>query len=394
MTPAARVSAAIEVLDAICAGRPAEVALTNWARRARYAGSADRAALRDHVFDVLRRWRSCAALGGGETGRALMLGALRHQSIDPDNLFTGEGHAPAVLTEAERAEAERPDAALARDLPDWLWTRFEAALGAGAEQTAQALRHRAPIMLRVNARRGTRDDALVCLQREGVTATPSDIASTVLHVLEGERKIARSSAYLGGLVEIQDGSSQAAMELLEVAPGARVLDYCAGGGGKTLALAARLDATWFAHDVAPERMKDLPARAARAGVTVKILTYDALRAAGSFDLVLCDAPCSGSGTWRRTPEAKWRLSPERLEDLTRLQAQILSTAAGLVAPDGCLAYATCSVLNEENQDIASRFERENPDWIRVSQMQWPVSGCGDGFFLAQFGRTKGTKIQP
>jgi 16S rRNA (cytosine967-C5)-methyltransferase len=394
MTPAARIAAAIEVLDAIRAGRPAEVVLTNWARRARYAGSADRAALRDHVFDVLRRWRSCAVLGGGETGRALMLGALRDQGIDPEVFFTGEGHAPAALTEVERAGAGRPDAAAARDLPDWLWPRFETALGAEAEQTAQALRQRAPIMLRVNARRGTSEEAQICLRREGITATPCEIASTALHVREGERKVARSSAYLMGLVEIQDGSSQAAMERLKVVPGARVLDFCAGGGGKTLALAARLDATWFAHDVAPERMKDLPARAARAGVKVEILPHDALRAAGPFDLVLCDAPCSGSGTWRRTPEAKWRLSPERLENLTLLQAQILSTAAGLVAPDGCLAYATCSVLNVENHDIASHFESKNPDWIRVSHSQWPVSGCGDGFFLVQFSRTKDTEMQP
>lgn len=394
MTPAGRVAAAIEVLDAIRTGRAAEAALTQWARRARYAGSADRAAVRDHVFDVLRRWRSCAVLGGGETGRALMLGALREQGIDPDRLFTGEGYAPKALTEAERAGAGRPDAAVGRDLPDWLWTRFEAALGAEAEETAQALRHRAPITLRVNARQGSREDAVACLSREGITATPCDIASTALHVIEGERKISRSSAYLEGLVEIQDGSSQAAMECLEVAAGARVLDYCAGGGGKTLALAARFDATWFAHDVAPDRMKDLPARAARAGVTVQILPHDAVQAAGPFDLVLCDAPCSGSGTWRRTPEAKWRLSPERLEELTMIQAQILSTAVGLVAPGGHLAYATCSVVTEENQNIADRFESENPDWIRQQQNQWPVSGCGDGFFLVQFRRIDCTAIQP
>lgn len=394
MTPAGRIAAAIEVLDSIREGRSAEAALTAWARRARYAGSADRAAVRDHVFNVLRRWRSCAVLGGGETGRALMLGALRGQGADPDGLFTGEGHAPAMLTEDERAAGKPPDAAAARDLPDWLWPRFEAALGAQAAEVAEALRHRAPIMLRVNARRTTPPEALAALARDGVTAVPCDIAQTALHVTDGERKIARSSAYREGLVEMQDGSSQAAMERLAPVVGTRVLDYCAGGGGKTLALAARHDALWFAHDAAPARMKDLPARAARAGVTVRILEKAALRAAGSFDLVLCDAPCSGSGTWRRNPEAKWRLNAADLADLTGTQLQILSAAAGLVAPGGCLAYATCSILNEENQMVMDRFSSENPEWIRRQEEQWPVSGCGDGFFLAQIIRSGTPVIQP
>lgn len=394
MTPAGRVSAAIEVLDAIRAGQAAEPALSQWARRSRYAGSADRAALRDHVFDVLRRWRSCAVLGGGEDGRALMLGALRGQGIDPECIFTGESHAPAPLTEAERASGRAPEGAAALDLPDWLWTRFQVALGAEAEPTAQALRHRAPIMLRVNERRATVAEALVDLRREGIDAKPCSIARTALHVIEGERKIAGSTAYAEGVIEIQDGSSQAAMERLDIPPAARILDYCAGGGGKTLALAARGNATWFAHDVAPDRMKDLPVRAARAGVAVRILAPEALRAAGPFDLVLCDAPCSGSGTWRRTPEAKWRLSPDRLLDLTALQARILAEAAGLVAQGGRLAYATCSVIYEENQGTADRFESENAGWRRVQQEQWPVSDCGDGFFLAQFCKTEPDKMQP
>ena len=386
MTPAARISAAIEVLDAIRAGVSAEQALTNWARRSRFAGSGDRAALRDHVFDVLRRWRSCAALGGGETGRTLMLGALRAQGIDPDTLFTGVGHAPAPLTAAERDGGAPPEGVAALDLPDWLWPRFQVALGAEAEDAAEAMRHRAPVMLRVNPRRGTPADAIGGLAVEGIVAEPCEIARNTLHVTGGERKITASSAYREGLIELQDGSSQAAMERLDVTSGARVLDYCAGGGGKTLALAARAEARWFAHDVAPERMKDLPARAARARVAVRVMDHAALQAAAPFDLVLCDVPCSGSGTWRRTPEAKWRLTPERLRELTRVQAQILTEASLLVAPGGVLAYATCSVLNEENQDVISCFERNNPGWNRLRQERWSISRHGDGFFLVQLCR--------
>ncbi|WP_422001237.1 RsmB/NOP family class I SAM-dependent RNA methyltransferase [Roseovarius mucosus] len=383
MTPGARVAAAIEVLERIRAGEPAEKALTNWARTARYAGSKDRAALRDHVFSVLRCWRSCAAWGGGEDGRALLLGSLRLQGIDADTIFTGEGHAPAPLTEVERVSAV-PDATAVRDLPDWLWERFEASLGANAEAAVEALRVRAPIMLRVNARRGTRAAAQARLASEGIVAQPVEIARHALQVIDGERKITTSQCYAEGWVELQDGSSQAAMEALDLPDGARVLDYCAGGGGKVLALAARVTGAFFAHDAAPQRMRDLPVRAARAGVDVGLLTQPE----GEFDLVLCDAPCSGSGTWRRTPEAKWALTPERLEELTRLQLRILSEAAPLVAPAGRLVYATCSVLKEENQDVIARFASENPEWTVRDMQRWPISETGDGFFLSQLERVR------
>lgn len=393
MTPGARVAAAMSVLDSIRAGVPAEQALTNWARGARYAGSGDRAALRDHVFDVLRRWRSCAALGGGETGRALMLGLLRAQGVDPDTLFTGAGHAPPPLSAAERAAGQPPDAAAARDMPDWLWPRFEAALGPGAAPAVQRLRHRAPVMLRVNARKGTRADAVARLSADGISARPAEIAKSALQVTDAERRISSCRAYLEGLVELQDGSSQAAMERLVIAPGARVLDYCAGGGGKTLALAARAQAQWFAHDAAPRRMADLPARAARAGVQVTGVGHPDLKAAGPFDLVLCDAPCSGSGTWRRSPDAKWRLTPARLEDLSAVQARILAQAAELVAPGGYLVYTTCSVFNEENQDIAEHFSCSYPTWERLPAWHWPISEEGDGFFLAHWRRPRAV-MQP
>lgn len=382
MTPGARVAAAISVLDAVRAGEAAEKALTGWARGARYAGSKDRAAVRDHVFDVLRRWRSCAALGGGDDGRHLMIGAMRSEGIDPHTVFTGDGHAPTALTEPERAGGHVPVGLDALDLPDWLWPHFETSLGASAEGAAEMLRHRAPVMLRVNLRRGTVADAQARLASEGINTTTADIAKTALQAISGERKIAGSVAYAEGLVELQDGSSQAAMEVLQITKGARVLDYCAGGGGKVLALAARADAAWYAHDIAPQRMNDLPTRAKRAGVEVTRLEGDAIASAAPFDLVLCDAPCSGSGTWRRSPEAKWRLIPERLEDLTQTQYEILANTAPLVADGGCLAFATCSVFMQENEAVVSRFLQEHPSWRLGQQRTWPISRAGDGFCLA------------
>jgi 16S rRNA (cytosine967-C5)-methyltransferase len=382
MTPGARASAAIEVLDSIRAGAPAEQALTNWARSARYAGSGDRAAVRDHVFDALRCLRSFAALGGGQDGRALMLGSFRAQGIDCDMVFTGAGHAPAPLSVAERQSGRPPTEAEARDLPDWIWPHFETALGDSAAAAAEALRHRAPITLRVNARRLTRAEAQAGLAEDGVVTRAANDINFGLYVTQGFRKISQSRLYRDGLVELQDASSQAAMEAITLPHDARVLDYCAGGGGKVLALAARLEATWFAHDVDPRRMADLPARAARAGVHVRLCETRDLAAAGPFDAILCDVPCSGSGTWRRAPETKWALTPERLQELVGLQADILAKAATLLAPTGALIYTTCSVFMEENENVIERFSSGDAAFEVRDRRRWPISELGDGFFLA------------
>lgn len=387
LTPAARVQAAIDLLDRIRAGTPAEKALTGWARRARYAGSGDRAAVRDHVFDALRCWRSFACLGGGETGRAVMIGALRAAGRNPAEIFTGAGHGPTPLEDEEASAGAPPEEPGARlDLPDWLLPRFRDSLGDAAETTALALKQRAPVMLRVNLRKADPGAAIRALDEDGVTVSAHPVAPTALHVTGGARRVSSTAAYRNGIVELQDASSQAAMQAVPVPDGARVLDYCAGGGGKTLALAARATATWYAHDAQPRRMADLPNRAARAGVEVVLCGTADLGRRAPYDVVLCDVPCSGSGTWRRNPEAKWRLTPERLAELEGLQARILEEAAALVAPKGVLAYATCSVLAAENGGRVRAFEREHPGWRCTLQRDWPVSDAGDGFFIALFER--------
>jgi len=385
MTPAARVQAGAEILDAILAGEPAEKALTQWARRSRFAGSKDRAAVRDHVYDVLRRRASCRARGGGCSGRALMLGLLRQQGVDPDEIFTGQGHAPAPLNPAERAAGNETEP---YDLPAWIVPRFQDALAEDFARTARALRERAPVMLRVNARKGGRDAAIDALARDGIEAHPCDIAETALRVTSGARRVKLSHPYADGRVELQDGSSQAAMSRLDLSGVARVLDFCAGGGGKSLALAARSAAQIVAHDAMPRRMADLPARAARAGAQITLAGLDEAVAAGPFDLVVCDVPCSGSGTWRRTPDAKWRLTEANLGALLRTQDGILDQAAGCVAPGGLLAYMTCSVLREENEARVAEFMTRHPDWRMTESTRWPVSDAGDGFFLAQLRRDR------
>ncbi len=386
MRPEARYAAAIDVLDAWHGGMPAEQALTRWARGARYAGSKDRAAVRDHVFDVLRRKASCAVHGGGETGRALVLGLLRLSGIDPAPIFSGEGHAPEALTEAERFAPSLPDHA-PLDVPDWMLAELDDNRIADRAALFSAMTMRAPVWVRVNNRKAKPDYAMELLQSDGVLCQPDARLPTALKVLEGARRLRQSQPYAEGLVEVQDLSPQLAVTRLDLPETGCVLDYCAGGGGKALAISDRTDAAVFAHDALPRRMADLPVRAARAGVHITQLDTDALEGAGPYDLVLTDVPCSGSGTWRRDPEAKWRLTPDRLAELIKVQAGILDSAAALVAELGQLVYMTCSLFRAENDAQIEGFLARNPEWrCTMRHLDTPLT-ASDGFFSAVLTRT-------
>lgn len=378
MTPAARLSAAIACLDRILAGTSIDVALTNWGRASRYAGSGDRHAVRDLVFDALRCKRSYAALGGGKTGRGLILGALRDAGLDPDKFFTGEGHAPDVVGADEAGTVPQDNAAL--DCPDWLAPQLQSSLGADFAPVMMALRRRAPVFLRVNTVKTDIAMAQSKLCADGIETRAHLLSKTALEVIEGARKIQNSAAYLTGLIELQDASSQAVVDQLPLQDGMRVLDYCAGGGGKALAMAARAQITLFAHDAAPNRMRDLPDRAARAGVAVTI--SDTPSKSAPYDLIITDVPCSGSGSWRRDPSGKWALTPAKLADLCTIQADILTKVAPLLAPRGTLAYATCSMLDAENIGQIRAFLARHPGWAVQSQRRFTPLECGDGFFIA------------
>ncbi len=385
MTPGARVAAAIAVLDQIGGGAFAEQALTGWARASRFAGAKDRAAVRDHVFDVLRCRRS---LGDGD-GRALMARLSQRDDVDLSHIFNGLGHAPDPLSEAEVAALALPLAlsdAAACDLPDWLWPVWQGSLGADAEQAARVQQGRADVFLRVNQRRITAEGAIGVLAQDGVTAQAHDAVDGCLRVLDNPRRIRTAGAYLTGLVELQDAASQRAVQMVPVAAGARVLDYCAGGGGKALAFADRHGTDIFAHDIAPARMADLPDRAARAGVVITRLAPDQVADHAPYDVVFCDAPCSGSGTWRRSPDAKWRLTRDRLDALCAIQNDVIARAATLVAPQGLLAYATCSVLQDENDAVVTQFLHSNPAWSVTLRDQRLPGPDGDGFFLSVLSR--------
>jgi 16S rRNA (cytosine967-C5)-methyltransferase len=387
MTPGARAAAAIEVLDAWLAGAPAERALTRWARGARYAGSGDRAAVRDLVYDALRRRQSAARLGGASDGRGLVLGAARLAGADPGALFSGAGYAPPPLTDAERAHlAKTADPAgwgldPAQDIPDWLRADL-AARTDRPEDLFAALADRAPVWLRVARRRADRAGAQAALAADGIVTRAHPDCETALEVTEGARRIRSASAYLDGLVELQDLSAQRAVASVDWPAQGAILDFCAGGGGKALAIADRGGGRIFAHDSSAARMSDIPARASRAGVSIEVLAPGTAVRHAPYDAVLCDVPCSGAGTWRRDPEAKWRLTPERLAELVVLQAGILDEAAVHVAPGGLLVYMTCSLLARENEDQIAAFAARSPGWQQVAaRLDTPLT-ASDGFFTA------------
>lgn len=388
MTPSARLAAAIDILDRVLGGVAAEQALTNWARASRFAGSGDRLAVRDLVFAAIRCRRSFSALGGAETGRGMILGGLRATGTDPALLFTGEGHAPPVLAGAELGPVPDLPELVALDCPDWLAPALRASLGSDFAPVLAALRQRAPVFLRVNIARLSRPDAAAALAGEAIATRPHPLANTALEVTENARKIQSSSSYLTGLVELQDAASQAVVQALPLRPGLRVLDFCAGGGGKTLAMAARCDLRLFAHDADPRRMRDLPARAERAGATLRRIDDAEVTRLAPYDLVLADVPCSGSGSWRRAPEAKWALTPARLAALCATQAAILDRITALVAPGGQIAYATCSLLEAENQAQIAGFLARHSDWQGQNLRRLTPLDGGDGFYLAILTRNR------
>ena len=387
MIPAARLSAAIEVLDQYLSGTAAEKALTNWARRSRFAGSKDRAAVRDIVFDCLRNREAYSIQGGGLTGRGLVIAhaaVVTEDTAEVRALFSGEGHAPEVLSACEETRLNAAAARPVYNMPDWLASELEASVGDDALAVATALTDRAAVFLRVNLSRGSPEQAIALLATDGIIAVPHGLAKTALQVIENPRKIAANSAYQNGFVELQDAASQAIC--LALPDAGRMLDYCAGGGGKVLAYGDQHNAALFAHDAHSQRLRDLGPRAKRAGLKVQVLTREACQTSPPFDLVLCDVPCSGSGAWRRSPEGKWSLTQDAFERLLTVQQEILREAAPLVAPDGVLAFATCSVFKRENEAQIAQFCAQNDGWKCTYEQRYSPLEGGDGFYIAYLTR--------
>lgn len=386
MTPGARLSAAIEVLaDIEDRRRPASDALKDWGLAHRFAGSGDRAAIGGLVFDALRRRSSAAYLMGASTPRAILFGALRlERGMSADSiaqLADGIRYAPLPPDHAEAdalaATGLRDDApAYVRgDYPEWLDRYFAAVFGEERAEEGAALSRRAPVDLRANTLKADRDTAAAALGHLGPTLTPwsptglriglsADAKSPPLHA---------EPAYIDGLIEIQDEGSQLAALLSGAGPGETVVDLCAGGGGKTLALAAVManSGRVVATDADIRRLAPIHARMARAGVrNVEVRTPRGeaellADLAGTVDLVLIDAPCTGIGAWRRNPDAKWRVRPGALGQRLKAQDAVLEHSAGLVRPGGRIAYITCSLLDDENGARVRAFTNRHPEFAVV-----------------------------
>ncbi len=388
MTPAARLAAAIDVLTALeQTAEPADKALREFFRARRYAGSKDRAAVAERVYDCLRHYYSHAWRMQSEAPRALVIASVLADNAAPIEFFTGLAYSPVALSDDEAAAIARTPAKPPRNVqgefPEWLQPELTKAFGTDLLAEMQAMGQRAAIDIRVNTLKTTRHALTSALASEGFEAEPTPHAATGLRLSGATTsKLSASPLFLAGHFEFQDEAAQVAALLCATKPGLRVLDYAAGGGGKSLALAASMQNTGalIAHDISAARLAMLPPRAERAGI--KIITTSSQPQSELFDIVLLDSPCSGTGTWRRQPELRVRLTPQRLADVMALQAELLKTCAALVSPGGRLVYATCSVLPCENDEQIAAFLAAHPEFTVV-----PVSAT-DKYFHASPYRTQ------
>jgi len=408
MQPAARLAAAIEILDeaigsARRGGAAADVLLARYFRSRRYAGSKDRAAVRAHVYAVLRHMAHDAP-----SGRAALIAYATAQEPALLELFGAGGHAPAALTPDETAAAAN---ASCHWLPSWLEDRLKRRFTDNWPAQRDGLTGRAPLDLRVNTLKTERDRVAAVLANEGVETEILRFSANGLRADAGT-PIEKTDAFAAGLVEVQDLSSQLMIELAGARPGETVIDLCAGAGGKTLGFAAsmRNQGRIIAFDIDPARLERMTPRLERAGVSIveqRALRPGALDAlAGQAECVAIDAPCTGTGTWRRNPEARLRLSEDRLAAITAVQDDVLEQGSALVKPGGRLVYAVCSLLPDEAEDRADAFAQRHPEFrlvdyrtrLEASGLPETVAlrpeylavapashGC-DGFFVAVYER--------
>ncbi len=382
MTPAARLSAAIEVLSEIDARRrPAADVLKDWGLGHRFAGSSDRAAIAGLVYDALRRKASSAWLMGESTPRAVLIGMLhRERGLDVAGLAalcSGAHFAPAVLTDSERAALEcgtlaGAPASVQGDYPDWLDPHFSRVFGKERAAEGAALASRAPLDMRVNTLKAKREEVLPKLAH--LDAEPTRWSPIGVRIrLSADAKspaIHAEPLFRKGMVEIQDEGSQLAALFAGAKPGEQIVDLAAGAGGKTLALSAAMEnrGQIYATDIDKRQLVPIYERIARAGArNIQVRTprgkADMLAdLAARADCVLIDAPCTGTGTWRRNPDAKWRVRPGALAARLQEQAALLDRAARLVKPGGRIAYVTCSVLEEENGEQVRAFAGRHTDF--------------------------------
>lgn len=360
MKEAARIQTAIELTDEIFAFRqPADNTINVYFRTRRYIGSTDRRVVSDLVWQTLRHYGRLSSLSAEKlTGRAAVMMMLFFQKRDLDSLFNGEKYAPAPLSEAEKSfldllPDQLPSSVL--ECPEWLRNKIDAA-------DIVAMTGEAPLDLRVNTLKSDRKHVLALLEQAGIQARETPYSSSGIRIHE-RLNVTSLPVFRDGLIEIQDEGSQIVSLLTQAAAGQTVIDWCAGAGGKTLAMSAMMRAkgTIYAVDNDPKRMRDLPDRACRAAANNVIVLndYNNLK---MYDLVLVDAPCTGSGTWRRSADARWRITPQQSAGIIKTQREILDKACRFVKKGGKLFYITCSLDPAENEDQVRAFLQNHNDF--------------------------------
>lgn len=440
MTPAARIQTSIELLEAIATARAAfDTTRAAFFRARRYIGAHDRRASTERAFNLLRRvarldwWIIRGNLVPSARTRVIAdLAIVDGQGIRQiQSLFSGGGQAPARLSDEEDTfirglagrTLEHPDMPgdVRLEYPAWLEPAFRALWGDGMAREVAALNKPAPLDLRVNLLKGNRDMAAARLAPAGIIGKATRYSPVGLRIAE-HLPLADTEVFQEGLIEVQDEGSQIAALLVDARPGHTIVDYCAGGGGKTLALAAQMNnkGRIIACDIRERRLEKAVMRLRRAGahnVQSRVITETGdkwlKRAGQTFDRVLVDAPCTGTGTWRRNPEAKWRLVPKDVEELVERQRAILASAARLVKPGGRLVYVTCSLLAAENEEQIQTFVAAHPEFSIVPvPTLWaqavggtcpttepflrltPATHETDGFFIATLTRGRATPAKP
>jgi len=429
MTPSARCQAAIELLENIeSSSQPADAVLQSYFRKRRYAGGGDRRAIRSLVYSVLRKREQldwwCRRSGAKTNSRQRILAAIcfriTWESVSLNAVFAGGRYGAEVLNNDEiiRSKAWLRDSLESSEQPEniqlnypiWLNGAFSAALLPNLAAELRALNREATVDLRVNSLKSNRNAVIEMLSAQGIKASPMKIAPNGIR-LQKRHPLRQLEIFKEGLFEPQDESSQIAIELVDVSPGDKILDFCAGGGGKALALAAAMKnfGQIVLHDVDERRLQKAERRLERAGVTINERFENPSAAKDEFDIVIIDAPCSGSGVWRRNPEKKWQITPAFLKRQIEIQSTILEDAARFVRPGGKLAYMTCSVLEAENTAQIEKFLMDSSisfDLVSVSEKAKKLKGLRaqddsktllltpwnnqtDGFFIALLERREG-----
>lgn len=422
MTPAARIQAVIELIgEVISVPRPADTLANYYFRARRYVGSKDRAAINNRFYRILREYHRLswwvAKADCAVTPRSLVIAAVMFDGEFAANtigaVFSGDKFSPAPMDKDEKRlvkaldgqslETKDMDLRARTECPDWAFPSLQKALGAKYETELSAMLTPAPMDLRVNLIKAERDEVLAQLQEDGIEAEAGKISPLSIRVY-GRPQLAQHPLFRDGFFEIQDEGSQMVALVADAKPGEQVVDFCAGAGGKTLALAAAMNnkGRVIAMDVLGGRLLRAKERFRRAGlhnIETRTLTGErdryVKRHQGSFDLVLVDAPCSGTGTWRRDPDKRWRQLGPGLDNLVPLQKSILDSAYRMVKPGGRLVYATCSLLPEENELQVEKFLAEHDDFeLKPVSSVLKLPGAGkylqmtpaqhdtDGFFAA------------